>query len=267
MSKNLPRLLEIMELLRDPKKGCPWDVEQTFETIVPHTIEEAYEVAEAIEAGDMDAFEDELGDFLLQVVFHAQMAKEQGLFDFDSVAGAICNKLIRRHPHVFGDVEIKSAEEQLKAWESHKALERREKADGAGKKEDASALAGVSVSLPAMTRALKLQKRAARVGFDWCEAGEVLEKLNEETLELTQEMTAGKQPERIEEELGDLLFTCVNLARKLDLDPDTALRKANRKFAARFRLMEDSMKAGGKPLIPENRDSMESYWDKAKEKA
>ncbi len=267
MSKNLPRLMEIMELLRDPEKGCPWDVEQTFETIVPHTIEEAYEVAEAIETGDMAAFEDELGDFLLQVVFHAQMAKEQGLFDFDSVAGAICNKLIRRHPHVFGDVEIKSADEQLKAWESHKALERRKKAGGEGKKEDASALAGVSVSLPAMTRALKLQKRAARVGFDWNEANDVLEKLNEETVELVHEMKAGTEPERIEDELGDLLFTCVNLARKLDIDPDTALRKANRKFDKRFRLMEGSMKADGKPLAPENRDDMEGYWDKAKEKA
>jgi nucleoside triphosphate diphosphatase len=259
------RLLEIMAQLRDPEKGCPWDVEQTFATIAPHTIEEAYEVAEAIEQNDMPALVDELGDLLLQVVFHAQMADEESLFAFDDVATAICDKLIRRHPHIFGDAaDIKSSQAQTRSWENQKALERQEKSD-----DDAahSALDGVTTGLPALTRALKLQKRAARVGFDWHEAADVLAKFDEESKEMAAEMQSGAEKERMQDELGDLLFTCVNLARKLDIDPETALRHGNAKFERRFKAMETLLTKEGKATDSSDLDELETFWQRAKKES
>ncbi|MBI3515069.1 MAG: nucleoside triphosphate pyrophosphohydrolase, partial [Proteobacteria bacterium] len=211
----IERLLEVMRRLRDPKSGCPWDVEQSFATIAPYTIEEAYEVAEAIQNHDMAALQDELGDLLLQVVFHAQMAAEDQKFDFDAVAAAIADKMIRRHPHVFADQTVDGAAAQTKAWEAQKAEERAAKARAAG--TPPSALDGVTVGLPALTRALKLQKRAGRVGFDWKEAPPILDKIAEELGELRHEMAApARDPDRLEDELGDLLFACANLARHLE---------------------------------------------------
>jgi len=259
------RLIEIMALLRDPDNGCPWDIEQTFATIAPHTIEEAYEVAEAIELDDMPALVDELGDLLLQVVFHARMAEEDALFTFDDVARAICDKLVRRHPHIFGDADIKTTEAQTRSWESLKASERKEKHVGLG--EDAvphSALDGVTAGLPALTRALKLQKRAARVGFDWHQAADVLAKFDEESKEMAAEMTAGADKQRLQDELGDLLFTCVNLARKLDIDPETALRHGNAKFERRFKAIEGMLAEDGKTPESSSLNEMEALWHRAK---
>ncbi len=262
MSANIERLVEIMALLRDPDKGCPWDVEQTFATIAPHTIEEAYEVADAIERDDMGGLVDELGDLLLQVVFHARMADEAGHFDFEDVAGAICDKLVRRHPHVFGDAKVDGAAAQTRAWEEHKANERRGKApEGAGE----SVLDGVVLALPALTRALKLQRRAARVGFDWDDAARVLDKFGEETEEIEREMAAGAAAERLEDEIGDLLFTCVNLARKIDLDPEKALRRGNAKFERRFRRVEALLAADGKRPEDATLAEMEALWSRAKQ--
>ena len=252
------RLIDLMALLRDPDKGCPWDVEQTFATIAPHTIEEAYEVAEAIEQNDMSALVDELGDLLLQVVFHARMAEEAGSFAFDDVVAAITDKLVRRHPHVFGEAEINTADAQTVSWETLKAEER------AQKNAAASALDGVTGGLPALTRALKLQKRAARVGFDWHQAADVLHKFSEEVTELATEMETGGTPERLQDEMGDLLFTCVNLARKLDIDPETALRHGNAKFDRRFRMVEELLREKGKTPEQSNLDEMESLWPLAK---
>lgn len=262
--KPIDKLIEIMALLRDPDKGCPWDVEQTFATIAPHTIEEAYEVAEAIEQNDMPGLVDELGDLLLQVVFHARMAEENALFAFDDVANAINDKLVRRHPHVFGDTEIKTAEAQTVSWESQKAEERQQK-----KADDTphSALDGVTGGLPALTRALKLQKRAARVGFDWHQASDVLAKFSEETSEMAEEMASGGSKDRLQDEMGDLLFTCVNLARKLDIDPETALRHGNAKFERRFKALEALLAADGKTPETSNLEEMDTLWDKAKEQS
>ena len=262
---SMNRLREIMARLRDPETGCPWDVEQDFSTIAPHTIEEAYEVAEAIEQRDMTAFVDELGDLLLQVVFHAQMASEADLFDFDDVASKICDKLVRRHPHVFGDATVDGAAAQTRAWEEQKAEERRAAGKQAG--DDESALDGVTVALPALTRALKLQKRAARVGFDWPDTAGALAKLAEESRELEHEMNSGGTPERLAEEVGDLLFTCVNLARKLDIDPETALRRGNSKFENRFRRMEITMKSDGLSLDAAGLAEKEGYWQRVKAEA
>lgn len=259
VSTNLDRLLAIMARLRDPENGCPWDVEQNFATIAPHTIEEAYEVADAIQRDDMGALEDELGDLLLQVVFHAQMAREAGHFDFDAVAGAICDKLIRRHPHVFGDDQVDGAAAQTRAWEEHKANERRAKGGGGD-----GALDGVTLALPALTRALKLQKRAARVGFDWDEAARVLDKIEEEIGEIREEMGPDAGSDRLEDEIGDLLFACVNLARKLGLDAETALRRGNAKFEARFRRVEALLAMQGKSAETSTLDEMEDLWAKVK---
>ncbi len=259
---NTLRLLQLMARLRDPKTGCAWDVEQTFRTIAPHTIEEAYEVADAIEHNDMEALRDELGDLLLQVVFHSQMADEAGHFDFDSVAEAICDKLVRRHPHVFGDVVIENAAAQTRAWETLKAQERQAKAAPA--EGPMSALAGVSTALPALTRGLKLQNRAARVGFDWPDAGQVLTKILEETREV-QDALAGDAPhEELEEEVGDLLFACVNLARKLKIDPETALRRGNIKFERRFQAVEALLRAAGSSPEAATLDKMEELWQQVK---
>ncbi|MBI5119696.1 MAG: nucleoside triphosphate pyrophosphohydrolase [Rhodospirillales bacterium] len=241
----LAHLLAVMARLRHPKDGCPWDLEQSFATIVPHTIEEAYEVAEAIETADWDALKDELGDLLFQVVFYAQLGREQGLFDFDAIALSIAEKMIRRHPNVFGDAKEASAEAQTKAWEIHKEKE----------KPRLGALDGVAVTLPALSRAAKLQKRAARKGFDWDCAAPVIGKMREELAELEAEIAARDQA-GLFEEMGDLLFTCVNLARKLAIDPESALRSANRKFERRFNSVEASGAA-----TPE---AMEAAWEQAK---
>lgn len=258
----IDRLRQIMARLRDPQTGCPWDIEQDFSSIAPHTIEEAYEVAEAIENNDMASLVDELGDLLLQVVFHAQMASEVGQFDFDAVADAICDKLVRRHPHVFGNVSINGAAAQTVAWEEQKAIERRAAGKQSGDAE--SALDGVTVALPALTRALKLQKRAARVGFDWPDTGGALAKLAEESRELEQEIEGASDPDRLADEVGDLLFTCVNLARKLDIDPETALRNGNLKFERRFRRMEVAMRSDGVSMDTTDLETKESYWQQIK---
>lgn len=269
MSENFDRLVAIMARLRDPQGGCPWDVEQTFATIVPHTIEEAYEVADAVEQGDMGALRDELGDLLLQVVFHAQMASEAGHFDAEAVIGAIADKLVRRHPHVFGDATVKDAADQLRAWEDIKAAERAVAGNTSGAAaEPVSALDGVASGLPALTRALKLQKRAARVGFDWTEAVRILDKLREETLEMEAEIealtTGGGSQTRLKDELGDLLFVCVNLARRLEVDPESALRHANAKFERRFKTMEALLAAQGRKPEETPLDAMEALWVEAK---
>ncbi|TVS10909.1 MAG: nucleoside triphosphate pyrophosphohydrolase, partial [Wenzhouxiangella sp.] len=231
-SHDLDQLLAIMARLRDPANGCPWDIEQTFRTIAPHTIEEAHEVAEAIEHGDMPELRDELGDLLFQVVFHARMAEEEGVFDFADVVAAINDKMLRRHPHVFGDEHIADAEAQTVNWEKLKARERAAKGE-----HDSSALAGVSKGLGALQRAVKLQKRAARVGFDWPAVEPIFDKLAEEADELKEAVATGDRA-HIEEEVGDLFFALTNIARKLDVDPGMALRSSNRKFEERFRAME-----------------------------
>ncbi len=272
---NIQRLIDIMAKLRDPDGGCPWDVEQTFASIAPHTIEEAYEVADAIEQGDMAAIKDELGDLLFQVVFHAQMASEKGEFRFEDVARAIADKMVRRHPHVFGDDTVADAEAQTVAWEEHKRLEREaqeitkknagnprgtEKPGESAK----SALDGVISALPSLTRAQKLQKRAARVGFDWETIVPVIGKVREELAEVEAEIDGG-DPERFKDEIGDLLFCCVNLARKLEIDPEQALRHGNAKFERRFRRMEALLADDGKKFddLPVD-EVLEVYWTRAK---
>jgi len=261
-SPDLPRLLDIMARLRDPEHGCPWDLEQSFATIAPYTIEEAYEVAEAAERGEPEALKDELGDLLLQVVFHARMAEEARHFAFNDVARAIADKMIRRHPHVFANAEVEGSAAQTVAWEAQKAEERRAKAVAAGHPE--SALDGVGLGLPALTRAEKLQKRAARVGFDWPSTPPVFDKIEEEIVELRAEIDGGGKPERIADELGDLLFAVVNLARKLSVDPEQALRHANRKFERRFRAIEERLATGGRPIAEASLDEMEAEWQRVK---
>ena len=258
--RPMDRLVEIMATLRNPNGGCPWDVEQTFATIAPHTIEEAYEVADAIEQNDMDSLKDELGDLLFQSVFHAQIAKELNEFSFDDVVNGVIDKMIRRHPHVFGDQSIKTADEQTASWEDIKATERATKQGAA----DESALAGVTSGLPALIRAEKLQKRAARVGFDWPEVVSVFDKLREETAELQVEIDTDGGEARLTDELGDLLFVCVNLGRKLNIDAETALRAANSKFETRFRHMEGALKGTGRELKGMELDAMEGAWQATK---
>jgi ATP diphosphatase len=257
--RPLDRLLEIMARLRDPECGCPWDREQDFSTIAPYTIEEAYEVADAIARGDMAALKDELGDLLFQVVFHARMAQEQGLFAFEDVAAAIADKMERRHPHVFGNVQIESKAAQDKAWEEHKAAERRDRAQASGAAE--SVLDGVALALPALLRADKIQRRAARIGFDWPEARPVFEKLKEEIAELEAELLKPAERRALEDEMGDILFAAANLARKLDIDPEAALRHATAKFGRRFRRVEAlaTERGAGSDL-----DSLEALWQQVK---
>jgi len=256
-------LLELMARLRDPQRGCPWDQKQTFATIAPYTIEEAYEVADAIERGDPGQIRDELGDLLFQVVFHARMAEEAGLFAFEDVAAAIADKMVRRHPHVFGDAEIASAAAQTEAWEAHKASERRARAEAAGSRE--SVLDGVALALPALLRAAKIQARAARIGFDWPQARPVIAKLAEEIAELEAELDAERDgcadPERVEDEMGDILFAAANLARKLELDPEAALRRATAKFERRFREVEARAARQG---IGRDLDALEALWQEVK---
>lgn len=248
------RLLAVMARLRDPDTGCPWDVQQNFATIAPYTIEEAYEVADAIERNDMDALRDELGDLLLQVVFHARMAEEADAFDFDAVADAIAQKMVRRHPHVFGEASFDDDEAQRAAWEDGKAAER------AARGEGDSALSGVPLAHPALVRAEKIGKRAARVGFDWPDAGAVTDKIDEELAELDD--ARGK--EEIEEELGDLLFAVAQLGRKLKVDPETALRRATAKFERRFRHMEATLASDKRGPSDAGMDELESLWRAAK---
>ncbi len=255
---SLDRLLVIMARLRDPAAGCPWDLEQTFASIAPYTLEEAYEVADAIDRNDLNDLREELGDLLLQVVFHARMAEEQGAFAFEDVAKAICDKMVRRHPHVFGDAAVEGSAEQVAAWETIKAAERAAKgADRAGVLDD------VPTGLPGLVRAVKLTKRAARVGFDWPDTLSILAKLREETAELEAEIAAGDRA-KAKEELGDLLFVCANLARKLDVDPEDTLRAANAKFIRRFGFIERELAATGRRPEQSDLTEMDALWDEAK---
>ena len=256
----IERLKDIMAKLRDKKTGCPWDIEQDFASIAPHTIEEAYEVADAIENKDMKGLREELGDLLLQVIFHSHMAAEQGLFTFDDVATGICDKLEKRHPHVFGNEVIKTAADQEKAWEKQKEQERN--ADQGDRSADP--LAGVSLALPAQTRALKLQKRAARVGFDWVHIDEVFDKLSEEIQELITVLAQEQGKQAILEEIGDMMFCCVNLARKLEVDPEEALRFCNRKFEKRLGYMRKVLDQEQRDLTSASYQELNDLWDQAK---
>ncbi len=265
---SIDRLLEIMARLRDPQGGCPWDLQQTFATIAPYTIEEAYEVADAIDRGDMADLKDELGDLLLQVVFHARMAEEAGAFSFDDVADAIGGKMTRRHPHVFAGMSIADSDALNAMWDAEKKKERLARhGDGA----DPSALAGIARGLPEWQRALKLQKRAAAAGFDWPSHREVVGKLHEEIAEVAAEFDAREaNPDdhtvhaRLEEEIGDLLFVAANLARHAKVDPGAALRRANHKFERRYRAMEAMAQADGTPLAGLSLEAQDRYWDRVK---
>ncbi|MEZ5463619.1 MAG: nucleoside triphosphate pyrophosphohydrolase [Lysobacteraceae bacterium] len=262
--KDIARLLRIMARLRDPDGGCPWDVEQDFDSIAPYTIEEAYEVADAIQRRDLADLRDELGDLLFQVVFHARMAEEGDHFDFGDVVAAVSDKMERRHPHVFGDADVADAEAQTAAWEEHKRREREARG------EDHSALAGIARGLPEWQRAIKLQKRAARVGFDWPGPGPVFDKLVEEIGEVRVEFDAVAQDDsdaaksRLEDEIGDLLFVAANLARHAKVDPGAALRRANAKFERRFRRMEQLAASDGIDLSQLPLQAQDAYWDRAK---
>lgn len=249
-------LLQIMAQLRTPETGCPWDLQQDFHSIAPYTLEEAYEVADAIEQGNPAALKEELGDLLFQVVYHAQMAQEAGWFDFNAVVEGICEKMVRRHPHVFGDEDIETAEAQTAAWEVHKQRER-------GQQD--SALDGVPLALPALTRADKLQKRASRVGFDWPSIHGVSDKVEEELDELCEEIKNNAGADALMDEAGDLLFAAVNLVRHAGIDPEAALRQGNRKFSRRFRMVERLSEAAGKTVATTDLDTLDRYWDKVKE--
>lgn len=257
----MQRLLEIMARLRDPQEGCPWDREQTYASIVPHTLEEAYEVADAIERGDFSDLREELGDLLLQVVFYAQIAKEENRFDFEAVAEAINDKLVRRHPHVFADAVFGSAQEHRAAWEAMKAGERAEKNPEG---QYAGALDGVAQALPALIRAEKLQRRASKVGFDWPEVLPVIDKVLEEVDEIITELEQGGSQERLQDEVGDLLFSAVNLARHLQVDPEAALRAANQKFEKRFRAMEQVLSDEGQCMRDCELQYLDAVWNRIK---
>lgn len=257
--QTIDDLLAIMARLRDPENGCPWDVRQNFDTIVPYTIEEAYEVADAVDRRDYKDLCSELGDLLLQVVFHARMAEEAGHFDFSDVVASICDKMVSRHPHVFADGQADTADEVLVNWE---AIKRRERAtDG---DEDASALAGIARGLPEWQRAIKLQKRAATVGFDWPDVNPVFAKLHEEIDEVREEFAGGADPLRLTDEIGDVLFVCANLARHARVDVSAALRHANAKFERRFRRMETLAAAAGRGLEGRSLVEQEALWAEAK---
>ncbi|HKK14500.1 MAG TPA: nucleoside triphosphate pyrophosphohydrolase [Gammaproteobacteria bacterium] len=256
---DLDRLLAIMARLRDPDSGCPWDIRQDFRSIAPYTVEEAYEVADAIEREDWDHLCDELGDLLFQVVYHAQMARERGWFGFSEVVAAISDKLVRRHPHVFGEQAVGDAAHQSAAWEAHKEAERQGKAGGA-----AGLLDDIPQALPALSRATKLQKRAARAGFDWPDAAGVLDKLDEELGELRDALAVDRH-EAVAEEVGDLLFSAVNLARRVGVDAESALRESNAKFERRFRYIEARLAGQGRRPGPEvGLAAMDALWDEAK---
>lgn len=249
-------VLAVMARLRDPADGCAWDLAQDFRSIAPHTIEEAYEVADAIESGDLDGLREELGDLLLQVVYHARMAEEQGLFDFDTVAAGLAAKLVRRHPHVFGEAQADSAAERERIWEREKAAERARKGE-----DDASALAGVTRGVPALSRALKLQRRAARVGFDWSDPSGPAAKVVEEMAEIDE---AAGDPDEVEAEVGDLLFAAASLARHHGVDAETALRRACDRFERRFRGVEQRMADHGRAFDDADLDELEGHWQQVK---
>ncbi|MBI1204295.1 MAG: nucleoside triphosphate pyrophosphohydrolase [Rhodopseudomonas sp.] len=268
-SRDIARLIEIMAALRTPVTGCPWDLEQNFGSIAPYTIEEAYEVVDAIARGDLEDLRDELGDLLLQVVFHARMAEEQGVFDFGGVVEAITSKMIRRHPHVFADADGKTTTAVKGMWEEIKAKERADKSGTPDDAKPASALDGVPVGLPALTRALKLQQKAGRVGFDWNDPRAVLAKIREEADEIEAELDAADRitdaiKAKAAAEVGDLLFAVVNLARHLDADPEDILRATNRKFERRFGAIERALAAEGKTPKEATLDEMDKLWDAAK---
>ncbi|MFG1295974.1 MULTISPECIES: nucleoside triphosphate pyrophosphohydrolase [Xanthobacter] len=269
-SRDIARLIEIMAALRTPETGCPWDLEQSFATVAPYTIEEAYEVLDAIARNDLGDLREELGDLLLQVVFHARLAQEQGAFDFGGVVEAITQKLIRRHPHVFGDARSLSPERVKALWGEIKAEEKAERAErraaaGLAEEEDAGTLSGVPLPLPALTRALKLQEKAARVGFDWDDARQVLAKIREEADEVSEALDQGGL-DAVRDEIGDLLFAVTNLARHAGVDPESALRGTNEKFARRFRHIESKLALDG--MTPSDADlpRMEALWEDAKQK-
>jgi ATP diphosphatase len=253
---SMPELLAIMAKLRDPQGGCPWDLEQDFASIAPYTIEEAYEVADAIQRGNLNDLREELGDLLLQVVFHSRMAEEQGAFDFEAVVRGIADKMVRRHPHVFADAKVADAAEQTRAWERLKQAEK--------PRQDPSVLADVARGLPEWQRAPKLQKRAASIGFDWPDVHAVLAKLEEEVGELRREIAQAAPRERIEDELGDVLFVIANIARHLEVDTGNALRRANAKFERRFRRMEDLARHAGKDLAEHDFHAQDALWEAAK---
>ena len=259
MTCPLDRLLAIMAQLRDHERGCPWDRAQDFATIAPYTIEEAYEVADAIARGDTAAMKDELGDLLFQVVFHARMAEEAGLFTFTDVAAAITDKMLRRHPHVFGTAKISSATAQNEAWEAHKAAERLARASQT--EEPASVLDDVALALPALLRSAKIQRRAARLGFDWPDATGVFVKIEEEIAELKSELARNADPATLEDEMGDILFAIANLARKLEIEPEAALRRATAKFERRFRRVEV---LACERAIGADLDALEALWQEVK---
>jgi nucleoside triphosphate diphosphatase len=267
-ASDIRRLIDIMAMLRDPVAGCPWDVQQTFASIVPFTIEEAYEVADAIERGATEDLREELGDLLLQVVFHARMAEEAGLFDFGGVVEAITAKLVRRHPHVFGDADALSSDEVKSLWGRIKAEEKRAKRaaetkDGRHAEAKSGALDGVPLALPALTRALKLQEKAGKVGFDWNDVRAVLDKIREEIIEVEAEIAEGSALTQ-SNEVGDLFFAAVNLARHLKIDPEAALRSANAKFERRFAHIEHRLAEGGRTPESASLDEMERLWAEAK---
>jgi len=267
-SRDIDRLLEIMAALRTPVTGCPWDLEQDFRSIAPYTLEEAFEVIDAIERDDLDDLREELGDLLLQVVFHARMAEEKQAFDFGDVVEAITTKMIRRHPHVFGDEDAREAGMAKGAWNRIKAEEKAERAkrrveQGLDSGEKNGFLDDVPQALPALMRALKLQQKAAKVGFDWSQAEPILDKIAEETVELRDALQSGRKAE-IAEEYGDLLFAIVNLGRHLDIEPESALRATNEKFRSRFRFIEKSLEEQKRSLDEASLEEMEELWQKAK---
>jgi nucleoside triphosphate diphosphatase len=267
-SRDISRLIDLMSALRDRQSGCPWDVEQTFETIKPYTIEEAYEVADAIERHDMEDLKDELGDLLFQVVFHAQMASEAGEFEFGDVVEAVMTKMIRRHPHVFARSDVATPDAVKVQWDEIKAAEKRERADRRARRgltEDSKAgfLGSVQRSQPALTEALKLQERAAKVGFDWSEAEPILDKIEEEIGELRGALKSG-EPHKVKDELGDLIFALVNIGRHVKADPEQALRGANTKFRRRFSYIETSLQELGVTLEAATLEEMEALWQAAK---
>jgi ATP diphosphatase len=265
-SRDIGRLIEIMAALRDPESGCPWDKEQSFATIAPYTVEEAHEVADAIARNDLDDLREELGDLLLQVAYHARMAEEIGAFAFGDVIEAITEKMIRRHPHVFGDEEARAAGAAKGFWDKIKAEEKRERA--ARHPEGRSVLDSVSAGEPALARAVKLQAKAGTFGFDWNDPKAVLDKLREEAVEIEEEIDReGPSPDRVEDEIGDLLFTVANLARHLKVDPDQALRRTNAKFIRRFSSIERSLAKAGRSLGDASLDEMEALWQQAKNEA
>lgn len=262
MSFGIAHLIEVMRRLRAPETGCPWDLQQDHKSLARYTLEEAYEVVEAIEQADMDHVREELGDLLLQIVFHAQISTENGGFTFEDVAEGEANKMVERHPHVFGDRDAATAKDVLRNWEADKAAKRDAAAKAAGRQP--SVLDEVNTALPAISRALKLQQRAARVGFDWSDPAKVVGKVDEELGELKAEIGKPNRKDAAEDELGDLLFVVINLARKLDIDPERALRRTNQKFERRFRYIEDTLATRGESIQKADLDAMEALWQEAK---